>query len=75
MLAVVHGGGHVGQVLAPAVRHQQMPANEIRQTRAGLGAIMSNNRATRFKFDTSEEIADIHESEHRTAGQDSSGGR
>lgn len=38
--AVLHGCGQVGQVLAPAVFRQQMPADQIWETRAGLEAIV-----------------------------------
>ncbi len=51
----------MGQVLASAVLHQQMPANEIRQTRAVLKAIVSGHRAAGLKFGPSEEIANLFE--------------
>src|ERR1051325_3895732 len=47
------------QLIAPAVLHQQMPTDQIRQTRAMLEAIVAGYRATRFKFDTGEEFTDL----------------
>ena len=43
--------------MSAAVLHQQMSANQIRQTRTVLEVIMPGHRATRFKFDACEEIA------------------
>jgi hypothetical protein len=49
----------MGQLVSSAVLHQQMPADESRQTRAVLEAIMSEHGATRFKFDACEEITHL----------------
>ena len=46
-------------LLTPAVLHQQMPANEIRQTRAVLEVIMPGHRATWSELGACEEIADL----------------
>ena len=45
--------------MTTAILDQQMSANEIRQTRARLQAIVPHNGATRFKFDAGEELADF----------------
>ena len=50
---------NMSQLLSAAVLHQQMPANQIRQSRTVLEAIVSRDRATRFKFDAGEEIAHL----------------
>ena len=63
------------QFLTSAVLHQEMTTDEIWQTRAGLEAIVPRDRATRFKFDTCEEITDLFKLEHRTAGPNSLGGQ
>ena len=47
------------QLVPAAVLDQQMPANQIRYTRAVLEAIVPDDRATGRKLGTSEEIADL----------------
>ena len=49
----------VREIGSPAVLHQQMSANQIRQTRAVLEAIVPGHRATWCKFGACEEIADL----------------
>jgi hypothetical protein len=49
----------MSQLGTAATLHQQMPADEIRQTRAGLQAIVSDDRAARSKFNLREEITDL----------------
>ena len=47
------------EVVTAAVLHQQMPANQIRQTRAVFEAIMPGHRAAWSKLGTCEEIAEL----------------
>ena len=47
------------QLLPAAVFHQQMSANQIRQTRTVLEAIVPDDGATRGKFGACKEIADL----------------
>ena len=49
----------MSQLVSAAILHQQMPANEIRQTRTLPEAIVSRHRATWSEFDACEEIADL----------------
>jgi hypothetical protein len=49
----------MSQFMTPAVFHQQVPANEIRQTHAGFQVIMPRDRATRSELGACEEIADL----------------
>ncbi len=49
----------MSQVLSAAGLHQQMSANQIRQTCTVLEAIVSGHRATWSKFHFCEEIADL----------------
>ena len=42
-----------------AILHQQVPTDQIRQTRTVLEAIMSDNRSTWSKFGVREELADL----------------
>ena len=49
----------MSQFITAAVLHQQMPANQIRETRAGLQAIVPGHRATWSKLGACEEIADL----------------
>jgi len=63
------------QLVPSAVPHSQVPTDQIRQTRAGLEAIVTGHGAAWSKFRPSEEIADLLKRERRTAGRDSSGGR
>ena len=51
--------GTCPRLVTAAVLHQQMPTDQIRQTRAGLDVIMSRYRATWSKFGVCEEIADL----------------
>jgi len=53
------GDRNMPEVVTAAVLHQQMPANEIRQTCAVLEAIMPDDGATWGKFGACEEIADV----------------
>ena len=47
------------RLIQAAVLNQQVPTDEIRQTRTMLDAIVPGYRATWSKFDSSEEIADF----------------
>jgi hypothetical protein len=47
------------QLLSSAVIHQQMPADEMQQTRTLLEAIVSGHWTARLKFGAWEEIADL----------------
>ena len=49
----------MGQIITAAKLNQQMPANQIRQTRTMLEALVPGRRATWRKFGASEEITDL----------------
>ena len=49
----------MGQIIAAAVLHQQMPANQIRQTRTMLKALVPGHGATWLKFGACKEIPDL----------------
>ena len=63
----------MGQFFPAAVLNQQMPPDQIRETRTVFDAIMSGDGAPWGKFSASEEIAHLLKRERRTAGQYSSG--
>jgi hypothetical protein len=63
------------QLVTAAVVHQQMSADQIRQTRAGLEAIVPGHGAAWLKFGACEEIAHFLKRSRRTAGHDSAGGQ
>ena len=52
-------GRRVGQLFSPAVLDQQVPADQIRQTRTMLEAIVSGHGAAWSKFNPCEEIAEL----------------
>ena len=56
---VVSKCGDMSEILPSAVLHQQVPADEIRQTRTMLQAIMPAYRAAWLKFGFCEEIAHL----------------
>ena len=58
----------MSQLLTVAVLHQQVLANQVRQTRTGLEAIVFGHRAAWSKFSPCEEIADLLKPERRTVG-------
>ena len=65
----------MSHVVTPAVLHQQMAANEVRQTRAGFQVIMPRDLATWSELGACKEIADLLKwRERRTAGRCSLGG-
>jgi hypothetical protein len=49
----------MAELMPAAVLHQQMPTDEIRQTRTLLEAIVSRHRATWSKLSPCEEITDL----------------
>ena len=49
----------IHQVVSSAILNQEVPANQIRHTRAVLDAIMSDDGATWGTFGSSEEIAQL----------------
>jgi len=51
--------GDVSHLFSPAVLDEQMPTDEIRQTRAGLQAIMSGNGPAWSELGAGEEIAEL----------------
>ena len=51
----------MSQFVTAAILHQQMPANQIRQTHAVLDAIMPGHRAAWSKLGACKDIADLLE--------------
>ena len=49
----------MGQIVTATVLNQQVQANQIRQARTVLDAVMPGHRAAWLKFGTSEEVADL----------------
>ena len=49
----------MGQVVPAAGLDQQMPADQIRETRAGLEALVPDHGATGLKLGAGEEVANL----------------
>ena len=52
---------NMGQFATPAEFHQQMPTNQVRQTRTVLNRGVILDRPGRLKFGAQEEITDLFE--------------
>ncbi len=65
----------MSQFFPAAVLDQQVPADQIRETRTVLEAIVPHDGTTGLKFGACEEIAHFLKLERRIGARDSSDGR